>query len=55
MPTSEQQGSTSTATGTLPVQDDRTLAPVLDRSGVDHWQRRLDRARATKHLRQPDE
>jgi hypothetical protein len=55
MPTTDQQGSTSTATGTLPVQDDRTMAPVLDRSGVDHWQRRLDRARATKHLHQHED
>lgn len=56
MPASDHEGSTTVlAPATPPHQsvDAGTLAPAVDRSAVEHWQRRLDRARATMHLRQP--
>ncbi len=54
MPATDHEGST-TAAATLPSPaNERPLVPVLDHSGVDHWQRRLDRARATMHLHEHD-
>jgi hypothetical protein len=54
MPATDHEGST-TAAATLPSPPtDRPAAPALDHHGVDHWQRRLDRARATVHLHKQD-
>lgn len=56
MPTTEHEGSaTATAQGPRPHQaGEQPLAPVLERTGVEHWQRRLDRARATRDVRPND-
>lgn len=54
MPTTEHEGpATATAQETRPHQTgDLASAPVRERAGVDHWQRRLDRARATRDAQQ---
>lgn len=54
MPTPEGSAITTAQGVSLPKPAEPPLAPVLDRSAVDHWQRRLDRARATMHLHQQE-